>query len=181
MEFFDPLGPWESNPEMVVPAPDVLSPRTRYTIRDYWTDCAGVRWTYRISRLWYYLKCKFWHRYNVVVVRTEPPTWRDRSDFLLPLMMQVLTDFIEQEKPFEFTDTSYRHDVYYSLKDLYEWWHIRRPARESAYHAMLIAASDDANPDPNRYAKVWAQEQQNVDEDDVMMRRLIALRHYMWT
>ncbi len=28
---------------------------------------------------WYWIKCRLWHRYNVVVCRPLPPTWCDRD------------------------------------------------------------------------------------------------------
>ena len=38
----------------------------------------------RIHDSWYYLKCLLFHRYNVIKVRSLPPTWVDRDELMFP-------------------------------------------------------------------------------------------------
>src|SRR4051812_47476278 len=45
----------------------------------------------------YYLKCRFWRKYNVVKVRSLPPTWVDRDRLLLHAAFQILCDVVEKE------------------------------------------------------------------------------------
>jgi len=53
---------------------------------------------FRLHDAWYWLKCRLWHRYNVVVCRALPPTWCDRDYLLLYAAFQILEDFVQQEK-----------------------------------------------------------------------------------
>jgi len=129
------------------------------------------RWRWWIADPWYWLKCRTWHRYNVVVCRSLPPTWNDRDRVLLHAAFQCLADFIEKEKPWEFSatqeavaeaydevyDTAYgpvdtrRSCAWETIKQLYYWWEVRK----------------------GKYEK---------DEyDDAMLHRLIEVRHLMWT
>lgn len=170
------------------------------------------QWGGKIPEAWYYVKCRVlpWKRYNTVVVRTEPPTWQSRGDFLLPLLMEVLTDFVEKERPFEHFDTSYHFDAWWSIRDLYEWWHVRRPerlAREQAamdaWHAEFrrlggMTPGPDEGDDTRqmlfpqdrgedvteerRLSRVMRElEEAGEREDEAMMIRLIRLRGHLWT
>jgi hypothetical protein len=125
-------------------------------------------------------------------------------------MMQVLTDFVEREKPFEHFDTSYHYDSWLRIRDLYEWWHIRRPAKVQAVSDALTAWHDEfqrlggltSKPTENattrlmvfpqdRGADVRRERELNNEmrrleaeleaEDEAMMIRLVRLRGHLWT
>lgn len=93
------------------------------------------RW-YRI--LWkdpiYYVKCRLFKKYNVVTCVYLPPTWCDRDWLMVHCCFQLLKDFIEKEKPWEFTASESeikeayseqgieRFEMWNELKCLYVWW-----------------------------------------------------------
>lgn len=119
-----------------------------------------------IHEPWYWLKCRLWHRYNVVVCRSLPPTWCDRDYLLLHAAFQILTDFIEKEEPWEFAATpdelreSYSEDRmrdWERIRLLYRWWKVR-------------VKEDD-----------WADVDAQRKEDNAMLHRLVNLRGYFWT
>ncbi len=47
---------------------------------------------------WYWLKCRLWHKYNVVTCEALPPTWCDRDHLMLFAAFQILEDFVEREQ-----------------------------------------------------------------------------------
>jgi hypothetical protein len=57
-----------------------------------------------IRDLWYKLICRFWHRYNVIICRSIPPTWIDRDELLLCAAFQILEDFVRKERGHFFED-----------------------------------------------------------------------------
>jgi hypothetical protein len=130
------------------------------------------RWYRRlIHKPCYWLKCRLWHRYNVVVCRSLPPTWVDRDYLLLHAAFQILEDFIEKEEPWEFKATeehlreSYadcgpdeRVAAWLEIQDLYRWWKQRKDDESVDYDDQDWRAVDDAK-----------------------LHRLIDLRGYFWT
>lgn len=189
-----------------VEQPPHLSRRNDYTFGQFWRSYRGApllhvrlgywhelgawpvpgsmfRWSGRLNEAWYWLKCRVWHQYNVVRVRTEPPTWRDSADFVLPLLMQMLTNFVEKERPFEHFDTSFHYDGWWSIRDIYEWWHIRRPERVKRQGESLRAWSRNRRTtDGDRlFAEHRRLEADGEAEDEAMMIRLIKLRGHLWT
>ncbi len=124
---------------------------------------AACRW---LPDQWYWLKCQFWHRYNVVVCDSLPPTFCDRDYLMLHACFQTLVDFVDREQGHFYEDvyTLYvtdcgkqraRHEEadWDAIRSLYAWWIVRRNYRYS----------DD------------------YDEDNAMLKRLIDLRKYLWT
>lgn len=117
----------------------------------------------KLRDIWYLLKCRFWHRYNVVRCAL-PPTWHDRDRLLLYAAFQLFEDFITKEKPWEFTGDVYAQYLacgdedarrcdqdWQRIRLLYDWWQVRKNADD-----------DD-------------------DEDNRMLHKLIDLREYLWT
>ena len=110
----------------------------------------------------YWLKCRFWRRYNVVYTSLSP-TWHDKDYIMLYACFQLLVDFIEKEKPWELTESVYeaykeydednarqRQKDWDELYALYIWWKGR---------------NDDSN----------------YDTDTKMLHRLVELRGHLWT
>jgi hypothetical protein len=128
-------------------------------------------WRQYVHEPWYWLKCRVWHRHNVIVCRSLPPTWNDRDQRMLHAAFQCLEDFVEYEKPWQFAvsseevaktydevyDSYYgpvdtrRSDAWESLKELHAWWQTRK----SDYSGHK--------------------------DDDAMLHRLIELRGHLWT
>jgi hypothetical protein len=118
-----------------------------------------------VSEPWYWLKCRLWHRFNVVVCHALPPTWVDRDTLLLHAAFQILADFIEKEEPWEFKaswmelNQSYggkKANDWQRIQILYRWWKVR-----------LKSELDD--------------EDAQRKEDTAMLHRLVNLRGYFWT
>lgn len=101
----------------------------------------------KIGDAWYYLKCKFWHKYNTVTATALPPTYIDRCELIRHSMFQILTDFLEKEDPFKYhikftftaeqeeknennwvTHMKEKSETYLSMLRLYNWyWDIYAP------------------------------------------------------
>ncbi len=124
---------------------------------------AACRWRHDC---WYWLRCQFWHRYNVVVCKALPPTWCDRDYLMLFATFQILEDFVEREEGHFFEDvyTLYVTDCgeerarqeeadWDAIRSLYAWWKVRKT---------------------DKYAD-------DYDQDNAMLKRLIDLRKYLWT
>jgi hypothetical protein len=128
-----------------------------------------------IPELWYYLKCRFWKRYNVVKARSLPPTWVDRDRLLLHAAFEILRDVVENED--WFNDRVYwqpdydGRETWQAAAMLYDWWVNRRPARLEAEEKALKS-----------WQKNWHQlELAGEREDDVMLIRLCMIRGNLWT
>lgn len=112
----------------------------------------------------YYIKCRLWHRWNVIRIKSLPPTWNDRDQVMLHAAFQVLTDFIEREDTWQTPQEVYddyiecgqdvaqgRRDVRAEINSLYEWWRDRQ----------------------NDYG--------DRKEDDENLCRLVGIRKHLWT
>lgn len=142
-------------------------------------------WDRFVHEPWYWMKCRFWYRYNVVRIKTLPPTWCDRDEVLLHAAFQILTDYVEREQPWEFTATPEEIQEAYGgpdechpsrlqsaaeLKSLYHWWTVERLARKEP---------EDTGRDWGQ--KLLAAEKQWNEEDDANLKRLIDIRQTLWT
>ena len=100
------------------------------------------RWLKRLERVrrvgrvcvaapWYWLTCRVWHQFNVIRIKTLPPTWQDRDRVLLHAAFQILTDFVDREHPFDHFDVmaSNNRDDWEEILRLYAWWTVERPAK----------------------------------------------------
>lgn len=112
---------------------------------------------------WYWLKCRLWHRYNVVHIHSLPPTWNDRDQVMLHAAFQVLVDFVQKEKG-HFSDNVYelyrpdgeevaleRAAEWETIRQLYCWWLERR------------------------------EDYRDRPEDNAMFHKLINVRKHLWT
>jgi hypothetical protein len=130
--------------------------------------------------------------------------WCDKDEVLLHAAFQLLTDFIEQEKPDKIVDWNvdelYRK-AWKEIKSLYNWWKKERPARKSPLDdnrlkrprlkLEKIPGSDlykMVEPDKKKYAsyyralrKHWKLEQKWEEEDQRNLHRLIDIRKFLWT
>lgn len=116
------------------------------------------RWEGWLPELWYYAKCRAWHRYNVVVARSLPPTWGDRDNLMLHACFAILGDVIEKERIFEHNCADGDPDDGQSwawalreMRELWDWWTVRRPEREAEYWRRLHAWDDLHQRDRDAY------------------------------
>ncbi len=105
-----------------------------------------ARWRRRPGEAWYWLRCAVWNRYNVVRIKTLPPTWTDADERLLHANFAILCEVIELEEIFEHTSAEGDPKEVDSwawalaeMKDLYDWWKIVRPERELEHDKRLMA------------------------------------------
>lgn len=124
-------------------------------------------WNRFVHSPWYWLKCRVWHRYNVVVCRKLGPTWVDRDHLILHVAFQCLADYVEKEAPTVATQT--HEEVYrnyrdcgpeYAKKRADDWMGVKE-----LYHWYV-------KHDP------YDNEDEKQDE---MLHRLIDVRRYLWT
>lgn len=93
-----------------------------------------------VGSIWYYIKCRFWHQYNVIRIPTLPPTWTDRDEALLHAMFTILVSVVEEEGWLEHSvyydddcDPAYdNRDDWQEMAELYDWWINVRPQRLAA-------------------------------------------------
>lgn len=91
----------------------------------FW-DRLSLWWSRNVKDRIYRWKCRLWKKYNVVRIKSLEPTWNDRDAVLAHAMFQILTDFMEKEKPGERIDWSYNEEHAHAWKEmteLYDWWH----------------------------------------------------------
>lgn len=135
-------------------------------------------WRTLVHDPWYWLKCRIWHRYNVVYVKTLPPTWVDRDELLLHAAFQILDDFVKKERPFEWFDTedSQHAKEWIELDKLHVWWTSVRPNRpDSTAHIGNRKGTDE------EYKLAWKIEDECETEDQENLHRLVNIRKMMWT
>ncbi|MHC4297958.1 MAG: hypothetical protein ACYS7Y_11695 [Planctomycetota bacterium] len=102
----------------------------------YWTI---IPYECRPMRVWYRLKCFFWHRYSTIKPRYMGHTWANRDDLTAHAMFEILSQFIEKECTPEIVEwygeygrkvlvmvPGGPHRLRYvrdEMQDLYDWWH----------------------------------------------------------
>jgi hypothetical protein len=114
---------------------------------------------------WYKLRCRVWHKYNVVVCRSIPPTWIDRDFLLLYAAFQILEDFVQKERGNFYEDVyalyvedcgpemaREREAEWNTIRELYAWWNQRKHCFDDDYA-----------------------------EDNMRLHQLIDIRGHLWT
>jgi len=91
-------------------------------------------------------------------ISTLNSQWHDQDQIMLHAAFQCLVDYIEKEKPDEVVDWEGTGldalEAWWEMQLLYWWWKTR-----------------DHNS--------WCEE--DDDMDDIMLKRLVEIRGYMWT
>jgi len=127
----------------------------------------------RLHDFWYKLKCRLWHRFNVVVCRSLPPTWCDRDYLLLHAAFQILEDFVAKEQGHFYEDV-YTLYADYDGDDVALKAEVEASARERAAEWQTI----------RELYHWWLGRKKNVtddyDEDTAMLHKLIDVRGHLW-
>ena len=141
---------------------------------------------------------------KVLRIRTLDKGWWDRDHVLLHAAFQLLTDFIEQEKPDQIVDwgSDPKHkQAWKEIRFLYRWWTRTRPARRSPLDVKglkkpptrrkMVPASGYCRLlpyDRKKYAaydaalkRLWRLETKWEAEDQKCLHRLIDIRQFLWT
>lgn len=80
--------------------------------------------------------------------------WVDRDELMLHACFQILQDYIEKEKGDEHCSYEHHKDFVDELRFLNDWWKVRKN-----------------KPTPD----------EQMDEDDAMLNRLMKIRTSLWT
>lgn len=150
-----------------------------------------VPYNYRPLTLWYRLKCRLCHRYNVVYVKTLPSTWCDRDDLLLHATFQILVDFIENEHEiksiwYEDKYCTSRASDWIELYGLYSWWKYDYPNplhEKTLDKAVALDQKTGKNSDEYYQILDLYGEQEEAFEKltTEKLQKLMELRGYLWT
>ena len=137
-------------------------------------------------------------------INTLGKAWCDKNEVLLHAAFQLLTDFIDQEKPDKIVDwnaNELHRKAWKEIILLYNWWKKERPARKSPLrdkrikHPPLkfekVPGSDLRKvilPDKKKYQNYYRAleehlrlEQKWEQEDQRNLHRLIDIRKFLWT
>ena len=137
-------------------------------------------------------------------ITTLDKGWHDKDEVLLHAAFQLLTDFVEGERPEKIVDWDFdeQHKVAWAeINSLYKWWTKTRPNRRSPLDAKKlkrppfkfkkIPGSDMrelVTPDRKKYAAYYQALEEHVrlekewyEEDQRNLHRLIEIRGFLWT
>lgn len=139
-----------------------------------------------------------------IVIKTLEPGWHDKAELMLHAMLQLLTDFMEKEKPGEVTDwtsDAAHRKAWDEMNKLDRWWKKERPARRSPLRSRRLRSPPletgpmpgtslrkSAPPDKKKYAAYyramevhWRLEKEWEAEDQKNLHRLVDIRRFLWT
>lgn len=145
--------------------------------------------------------------HNSLKVRTLTKHYCDPRELLLHSSFQVLVDFVEEEKPFEWIDWSSDIDHEWAgkeMEELYHWWTRVYPERVEAYeldfggrryvedeaenlyqagqYLELFSLGYSHTKEYRDHIKMWGEEEvRQFEEDQRMLQRLVTIRAFLWT
>jgi len=120
-------------------------------------------------------------------IQSLPKGWCDRSELLLHAMFQVLVDFVEKEKPFDYWEyeehTEQRHAAE-EIKSLYDWWK-NRLNRISPFDEV---PKEHIKFPLDKMSKEWRESSKKACEQEVLyiledmenMLRLVKIHRHLW-
>ena len=138
----------------------------------------------------YYYKCKFFHPYNVIKLKSLPPTWTDKDYILEQCIETIFKDFIEKEKPFEHFDTEKSHNKkeWREINKIYDWLTVIKPNLEKNIDLALDAWYDTIDKenmllggDKGLLKKHTELEKDLEKQKTEIYKRIIELRGHYWT
>lgn len=122
--------------------------------------------------------------------------YHDADNIMLHAVMQILTNFIEAEKPDEvidWDDDDGHRNAWNVISSVYNWWK-QRPFRTAVLDCVEIP--DDYMYMDGAYLKFNDEKYPHLDvifkaaneqerswyqEDTEMMQKVVSVREYMWT
>jgi len=148
----------------------------------------------------YYLRNRFIRKHHLINTTLEKGKWWDTDTRLLYGTMQLLVEFIEKEKPFEYInwDSDDLHkNAAKEMNAIYAWWK-DYPRKVEEQDKALSTWSDAKfkdkskdilecinSPDTEEDKKNWKLinelEEKLLNEEEDMMIRLIKIRRFLWT
>lgn len=144
------------------------------------------------------------HFMKYLKIKTLEKGWHDKDEILLHAAFQLLTDFVEQEKPEKIIDWNADEEhknAWKEIRSLYQWWKETRPARTTPLDDKdlitppmkfkKIPGSElfkMIEPDKKKYAEYYQAlekhselETQWYEEDQSNLHRLVDIRGFLWT
>jgi hypothetical protein len=137
-------------------------------------------------------------------IKTLSNKWHDKDEILLHAAFQLLTDFVEEEKPDKTINWNWNalhKKAWKEVQALYKWWNVTRPARKSPLDEKGLKRPplkfkkipgaemmQMVEPDKKKYAKYYRAlrkhnrlEKKWHEEDQRNLHRLIEIRGFLWT
>jgi hypothetical protein len=177
----------------------------RYTI---WNEIKIFYPFRKMDNLYWYIHYIF-NPFNVVKIKSLPRSYTDKDEVMLHANFQLLVNYIEEEKPFQYGPWEDEHKPEYAvagkdLQELYAWWKAREK-RIDPFDKMTVhrdfddmfedePAAVDEDGDPTLFTmkpaegeyleqltKAGAERDAFEKEDQDNLERLIKLRDYLWT
>ena len=136
-------------------------------------DKITIWWNRHVSERIYRWKCHLYKKYNRVRIRSLPPTWNDRDAVLVHSMFQVLSDFMEQEKPGERVDWDWcetHAHAWKEMQELHRWW-----------HNVYLKFDPYQDLDEEDYEAINKSEEEMEKQLEENCIRLIKIRGHLWT
>lgn len=163
-------------------------------INDNWRN--NIIGRYRgagVLGLYHWVRCHTWDRYHIIDIGKSNPHyynwgWVDRDHAMMAACFQLLTDFVDKEKPFDVIDwesDSGHRKAGKEIKELYEWWTSERFWEHQELDGMHVKVPDLDNADTSIWDDSWnewcAFSDELDEKDDLMLKRLMKIRKYLWT
>ena len=150
---------------------------------------------------WYWFRCHFVpsYRFHIIDLRKGGNGyswgWYDTDSRMLHACFTLLKEYVELEKPFEHViwhDDEEHDHAGKEIKDLYNWWMVRRPeARQKLafdwenepYDTRLIKLPDGGYKvyQSEKIKTLVQREEELNDEDQRNLERLVKIRGFLWT
>lgn len=151
----------------------------------------------------YVARCHLWSKYNRITVKSLPPTWNDRDTLLAHTCFQILTDFVDKERPEtlketyrsvleRYTEPEYSSDGWYddgmkfAKKRTLGWAIIRKCYYFHKYRevieekAWLTYLRDKGNKKCS--VQTYRRSAEKIDLlEDKFLRQLVENRDLLWT
>lgn len=151
------------------------------TLPTVWLHCTAFV-TRPIKDFVYWLKSHTTSRFHMLDIRNPEYDWGwvDRSEVVLYAPFAALTEFMELEEPWKtinWQSDDAHSEAWFEINALYEWWTEGRWADKDRLEKLYEEGYK------NRSLLVAASmlDAELKDRDDEMLRRLINVRHYLWT
>lgn len=170
-------------------------------IEDIYMTIVPYEW--RPSQLWDKFRCWLFKPYTTIKPRYLPHTWTDKDQILVHMVFEILSLYLEKEKPGEIIDWEWDEEhskAWKEINELYKWWHETYIPWSETYMDKYefpdwkFEKVEGSNHFTSRYRseeeKQRAREvsQQITDEEERMhneitekCKRIIELRSFLWT
>lgn len=161
-----------------------------------------------IKRPYDWVADRVWRRFHILKL-SYGYGWVDSDTKMLYALFDILTEFMEKERPGEVVDWAAQEDTktaWAEIQALYKWWKGDRPARKDPLNDIKYPGREEGPPILGKDGKItgylmgpykgspkeieaWkaaCDESGRLEmiwdeEDSFMMARLIKIRQHLWT